>query len=393
MDGARYDAALAGVGLANAMLALRLRAHRPDLRVAAFDAGPCFGAGRTWSFFATDLTEGERAWVAPFVGHSWPGYRVMFPGFERTLTTPYRTISASVIASALGAALGDDVAFGRPLETVAARHVTEPGGARIDAAAVVDGRGGTHLAGLVCGWQKFVGHEVRLASPHGLDLPILMDARVGQIDGYRFFYVLPLGPDRLLIEDTRYSLSPALEPEGFRREIDAYADSQGWRIVERLSEERGVLPVVMDGDIEMVLSAAGPDDAAAIGVRLAMFHPVTSYSLLAAVSTADALARDWPGDAAQLRATLHRSARRIWAAQGFYRLLNRMLFLAGPADQRWRVFNRFYHLPRPLIERFYAGRTTLTDRIRILSGRPPVPLLPALRCIRPGRALQTERLA
>jgi lycopene beta-cyclase len=392
MDGVRYDAALAGVGLANAMLALRLRVHRPDLRLAAFDAGPCFGAGRTWSFFATDLAEGERTWMAPFVGHSWPGYRVMFPGFERTLTTQYQTLSAPAIGSALVAAFGDDVAFGRPLETVAARHVTEPGGACIDATAVVDGRGGTRLAGLVCGWQKFMGHEVRLAAPHGLDLPILMDARVEQVDGFRFFYVLPLGPDRLLIEDTRYSLSPALEPNGFRREIDAYAGQQGWRIVERLSEEQGVLPVVMDGDINVLLDAAGPDDAAAIGVRLAMFHPVTSYSLPAAVSTAEALARDWPGDAARLRATLHRRARRIWAAQGFYRLLNRMLFLAGPPDQRWRVFRRFYHLPQPLIERFYAGRMTLADRARVLIGRPPVPLLSAIRCIPPARALQTEHL-
>jgi lycopene beta-cyclase len=42
------------------------------------------------------------------------------------------------------------------------------------------------------------------------------------------------------------------------------------------------------------------------------------------------------------------------------------------------VFARFYRLPEPLIERFYAGRSTFGDRARILCGRPPLPLTRAL---------------
>jgi lycopene beta-cyclase len=50
-----------------------------------------------------------------------------------------------------------------------------------------------------------------------------------------------------------------------------------------------------------------------------------------------------------------------------------MLF-GTPPEQRHRVFARFYRLDAGLIERFYAGRSTLPDRARVLCGKPPVPL-------------------
>jgi lycopene beta-cyclase len=42
------------------------------------------------------------------------------------------------------------------------------------------------------------------------------------------------------------------------------------------------------------------------------------------------------------------------------------------------VLERFYRLPQPLIERFYAGEATLADKARILAGKPPVPIRRAL---------------
>lgn len=67
------------------------------------------------------------------------------------------------------------------------------------------------------------------------------------------------------------------------------------------------------------------------------------------------------------------------------RLLNRMMFFAGQPARRYRILERFYTLPQPLIERFYAARLTRMDQLRILLGKPPVPVLPALRA-----ALQME---
>ena len=73
-------------------------------------------------------------------------------------------------------------------------------------------------------------------------------------------------------------------------------------------------------------------------------------------------------------AAVREEARQAWQGQRFFRLLNRMLFLAGSADARWRVMQRFYRLPAPLIANFYAGRLRLRDKARILSGKPPVPV-------------------
>ncbi|RYG07720.1 MAG: lycopene cyclase, partial [Caulobacteraceae bacterium] len=77
----------------------------------------------------------------------------------------------------------------------------------------------------------------------------------------------------------------------------------------------------------------------------------------------------------------------VWAGRGFYRLLNRMLFRAARPDERYKVLERFYRLPQPLVERFYAAGSTLADKARILSGKPPVPIGAALTCmVERGRA-------
>ena len=53
-------------------------------------------------------------------------------------------------------------------------------------------------------------------------------------------------------------------------------------------------------------------------------------------------------------------------------MLSTMLFGAASPKGRYKVLERFYHLPQGLIERFYAGRSTWADRARILVGKPPV---------------------
>jgi lycopene beta-cyclase len=46
------------------------------------------------------------------------------------------------------------------------------------------------------------------------------------------------------------------------------------------------------------------------------------------------------------------------------------------------VLQRFYRLRSALIGRFYAGQSTLSDKLRILSGKPPVPLGRALKVLK-----------
>ena len=119
------------------------------------------------------------------------------------------------------------------------------------------------------------------------------------------------------------------------------------------------------------------------GLRAGLFHPTTGYSLPDAAALADkiAAASDLSGPA--LLELTRRHAVEAWKERGFYRLLNRMLFRAAEPAERWRVLKRFYGLPEPLVERFYAGRTTRRDQARILIGKPPVPIRRAVSYLSP----------
>jgi lycopene beta-cyclase len=205
-----------------------------------------------------------------------------------------------------------------------------------------------------------------------------MDATVPQHDGYRFVYTLPFAPDRMLIEDTYYSDTPALDVSLLQERCLDYARQRGWRVAETVRTETGVLPIVLSGDLDAVArwKEAG---VPALGLRGGFFHHTTSYSLPFAVRCADAIAALCPLTSETLDAAAAAWAARHWENQAFFRLLNRMLFWAAKPEQRYRVLERFYELREPLIERFYSSTLTIADRARILLGWPPVPIASALR--------------
>ena len=172
--------------------------------------------------------------------------------------------------------------------------------------------------------------------------------------------------------------------------IDAYCAQHGWS-GELLGHETGVLPVVTGGDFGTWQERLRVQGVARAGARAGFLHPLTSYSLPQAAATALLIAReaDLPGE--QLAAVLEGEAAQHWARTKFYRLLGAMLFGAGAPDQRYRIFERFYRLPEPSIERFYAARSTLSDKARVLVGKPPVPVLGAMRALLASGAPMAER--
>jgi lycopene beta-cyclase len=208
-----------------------------------------------------------------------------------------------------------------------------------------------------------------------------MDATVEQIDGFRFVYTLPFAERSVLVEDTRYSDTPHLDDQELRREIERYCDRQGLRVRKVDREERGVLPIVLSGNVRTLWSE-GESRVPRSGLRAALFHPTTGYSLPDAVRLADDLAASrGPLRSAELHARIRERSLRLWKSGGYFRFLNRMMFGAAAPPDRRLIMERFYRLPEPLISRFYAGRLTWRDRVRILSGRPPVPVWRALRCL------------
>lgn len=375
-----YDLILAGGGLANSLIAWRLRTERPELRILVLEQGKRLGGNHTWSFHDSDLDAAQLRWIAPLVTHRWPRYDVVFPDLARTLDGGYASIASHDLAHVVEPSLGAALRTGVWIDAVTPTSVRLASGDVLNARAVIDGRGMAASSHLALGYQTFLGQEVRLDAAHGLTAPVIMDASVAQQGGYRFVYLLPFGPDRVLVEDTHYVDSAAWEPERLRANIAAYVAARGWRVRDVLREEQGSLPIVLAGDFDRFWDELRGQPS--VGLRAGLFHPTTGYSLPHAVRLAERIAALPDLSAPKLFAAIREQARQAWDEQRFFRMLNRMLFLAGSPDHRWRVMQRFYRLPAPLIARFYAGRPTLGDKARLLTGKPPVPVMEAFHAVR-----------
>ncbi len=380
MDEHSYDLILAGGGLANSLIAWRLRTERPELRILVLEQGKRLGGNHTWSFHDSDLDAEQLRWIAPLVTHRWPRYDVVFPDLARTLDGGYASIASHDLAHVVEPSLGATLRTGVWIDAVTPTSVRLASGDVLNARAVIDGRGMAASSHLALGYQTFLGQEVRLDAAHGLTAPVIMDASVAQQGGYRFVYLLPFGPDRVLVEDTHYVDSAAWEPERLRANIAAYVAARGWRVRDVLREEQGSLPIVLAGDFDRFWDELRGQPS--VGLRAGLFHPTTGYSLPHAVRLAERIAALPDLSAPKLFAAIREEARQAWDEQRFFRMLNRMLFLAGSPDHRWRVMQRFYRLPAPLIARFYAGRPTLGDKARLLTGKPPVPVMEAFHAVR-----------
>lgn len=378
---------VAGGGLAAALIAQRL-SPEPDLDIIILEAAEAPFGEHTWSFHLADVGA-DLAWIEPLIAHRWAGQSVRFPAFTRHLSSGYATLTSRSAREAMARLGNVSIRTGAVVDEIDARGVTLAGGERLAADCVIDARGYRKSTALALGFQKFVGLEIETAEPHGLVDPVIMDASVDQLDGYRFVYLLPFSPTRVLIEDTRYADGEALDQAALEAAILDYARQKGWAVAEIVRREHGVLPISLAHDAQKFWSEA-PADVPQAGMRAALFHPTTGYSLPEAVRVANLIARSWPIDSPGLAARIREHALARHRDQRFYRLLNRMLFLAAQPDRRHLVLQRFYRLPQPLIERFYAGETTLADMARILIGKPPVPVHRALACLREKPLLASE---
>jgi lycopene beta-cyclase len=371
---------LVGGGLANALIALRLKEAQPDLNVLLVESGATLGGNHTWSFHGSDLTAAQLDWIRPYCDFNWSGYTVKFPELHRELPGSYHSITSESLHAKVSSRMADSILTNTTVTKLEPEAVLLSNGERMNGGAVIDGRGPRPNPHLDVRYQKFVGRVVRTAKPHGLSAPIIMDATSTQTDGYRFFYTLPFTANTLLIEDTRYSDSPDINAPEYGDAISNYAKQQNWEIAAVLREEDGVLPITLGGDIEKFWDST-PQPVARSGLSAALFHPATGYSLPIALSLADQLAQNSDWSSANVYRITRAASTQLWNKTGFYRILNRMLFLAADPHQRRLVLQRFYRLKAPLIGRFYAGQSTLLDKARILSGKPPVKLARAHQAV------------
>jgi lycopene beta-cyclase len=404
-DQTAHDLVIVGGGLAGGLLALALQRHAPDCRYILIEHGETFGGNHRWSWFASDLPAAGQGLLSAFAQKFWDeGYDISFPDYARTLPTAYCSLSSEDFHKGLMTHLPSErLRLGTRVAALDAGGVTLGDGTRINAARVVDCRHFRASARLAGGWQVFLGQHFKCDKPHGLTRPIIMDAKVDQVapygngGAYRFVYVLPLSDDEVFIEDTYYADSPRLDADVLRGRVSSYARAQGWQ-GEVIGQETGVLPVISGGDFAAAQAEIAIPGVAIAGARGGFSHPLTSYTLPFAVDNAIAIARlvarqpDVSGKA--LAAFCEARARKHWRRMGYYRLLSRMLFEAAEPEERVVVFQHFYALSGGLVERFYAGQSTWPDRLRILTGKPPVAIGRAMRAlVSRGIPLKVEKTA
>jgi lycopene beta-cyclase len=381
IDLAPIALAVVGGGLAGGLIALSMRARRPDLRIVLIEDAPHAGGNHIWSCFSGDVAPTDRWLIDPLIVHGWPGHEVRFPDHARTLPNPYASLTSERLDTVLRQAMpASDLIFGQAARHLTPQSVTLADGRTIAANAVIDARGPGDMSALDLGYQKFVGLGWACATPHGLSHPIIMDATVDQSDGYRFVYTLPVSATELFIEDTYYSTDAALDEPALKDRIAAYARMQGWDGAPTSHLETGILPVCMGGDFERLWAVEAPG-VAKVGLRGGFFHALTGYSLPDAVRIALMVADMADLSGSELHERLQTSAKAHWCGQTFYRMLATLLFRAAEPAERWRVLARFYRLDPALIGRFYAGETSLTDKLRILIGKPPVPVSRAITAL------------
>ena len=246
-----------------------------------------------------------------------------------------------------------------PVAEVAATHVVLATGERLETRAVIDGRG-TNLT-FPCGYQKFLGQDLILEAPHGLTQPLLMDATVEQLDGYRFVYVLPWSERHVLVEDTYYADTPELDLPTLRERIARWVAARGWKVAEVVREEAASLPIPVAGDPPRF-------DRPVVGVAAGLFHATTGYSLPFAADVAEKICAAQDLSASALTALLGDISRRHWDSQGFFRVLNRMMFRGAKPTERVRIFSSFYKHDEGVIARFYAGKLSFTDKLIAMRG-------------------------
>ncbi len=389
MSKTQPDLIIVGAGLSGLLTAWRCLEVNPELSVTVIDASGRIAGDHTWSFNLTDVPDYLRDWIKPFIAYQWDRYDVRFPKRRRTLEIPYCTGNSDTLRACVQPFIDSgrlktvlNVRVTSLEQNTETASVTLESGEILMAKCVLDARGFKPNDNVFLGYQKFVGRTVRTKEPHGLKHPIIMDATVEQLGGYRFVYCLPFTDHEVLVEDTYYTDGDTLSENAVTTRIEDYIAAQGWEVAQIVRQEKGVLPITLAVD-----SSASAERILKLGIAGGHYHAVTGYSFPQAVKVADRIAQTVDAPALALSAQHYRHIH----DERFFRLLNRMLFRAAQPEERYKVLQRFYGLSRGLIERFYAGTLTHRDKARILSGKPPVPISKALYNLSEKAFIKRER--
>jgi lycopene beta-cyclase len=285
------DALIVGAGFSGLTLAAELLERGPPgLRLSIVDPRFDPQPARTWCFWG-DVP----AVVAPYVERTWTEMRVQGPRQQTRDTLhrrPYHLLSGAGLTRGLLTSLRADprVEFVRGTANEVAddgdRARVRVGARTLTASYVFHSHRPPSGSGALL--QHFGGWEVVTDRPCFAGDPVtLMDFRTDQRAGPSFFYVLPLGPGRALIEYTRISRR-AVRREEYDAHVQAYLRERvpaHWTVARR---EYGIIPM----DPRPVDAHPSPR-VFGIGRAGGMTKPSTGYTVRRSLRQAESLARTW----------------------------------------------------------------------------------------------------
>lgn len=385
------DVIIAGGGLSGGLVALRLALAHPNLRVLILERESRLGGNHTYSFHSAGEPE---AWLQPIITRTWNQFEVRFPKTDKAISVNHSVVRSKDFHDGIVRKLGDGVRLGCSVKKISDSEVETSTGEILRAPLVIDATGihsqqihKNRFLDVPCGWMKYIGFDLKLNKPHGLGLPVLMDARVPQMDGFRYFSITPISETTLFVQECYLSSNPDLNAERISRSILAYGERNGWSI-QSISKpdnhkEHAAIPLPLhtfEVDKERMnskkLVIEGEDfiDRSPVQISAAQgwYHSATGQAVSDATRVAEFIASRSRLRTGPVRAEL-RHFRRDWVEQQrFYRTFNRLIFQAVEPSLRHIAFDRMMGLKEDIIGRFLSGTSTKTDATKIMSIKPPV---------------------
>lgn len=365
---ADLDLAVLGGGCAGLSLAERLAEQAgPCRRVAVLEPRTRYSNDRSWCFWRLAPHRHDA-----LVKHRWSQIGVRSPSKTVRMDctdTPYQLLEARAfydqaqraIAASEGVRLHTGVVvLGQPRPVPGGWRIETSTGA-LTAAQVIDTRPRSaprrQGAGL---WQSFLGQEVICDRPAFDPRRVeLMDFAHDAPGVLAFTYVLPLAPDRALVETTLFDPQPHSASQLIHRQQQAVRRWCGDGPVSVVRTESGMLPMGTSGQTP----DHGPGYACA-GLVAGAARPATGYAFQRIQSWADRCSD---------------ALRQGQAVQGhppdplLMRLMDRLFLdvLRAHPERGPELFTRLFERVEPArVVRFLSDQCRLTDRVAVAACLP-----------------------
>jgi lycopene beta-cyclase len=355
---------IAGGGAAGSLAALAMARFRPEVGLLIVEEGMKFGGDRFQSLFDDELDREARPLLSKLVRHHWPGFYVAFPGASRKLKSGFSGFSSADLHRAVVETLRpDQIRLGTRVVAVREDALVLDGGETIKAEGAIDARGAANLSVLDLLYEVRVERRYRMAAPHGLDRPVLIDATLGESAGLRYVEALPLTPSAMLLSEVLVSERTQPDDQALTR-LDAYAALRGWKVSERGAASTLLRPLPHAGDFAAFWRIGGAR-VAKLGLRGGFFQHATGRATADAAHAAMLLTRQKDFGGPALHDLFEEEARLLWRRREPQRQIVKALADA-PADRRIAILSKLFSLEAGLVARLQTDRLGTLDRMRAL---------------------------